>query len=787
MRSSNDNTLLLGGLFVLIVVIIALIVYYTRPRETKTPDQTSDTTELKVENLTFERTLNPDPSVGDGVSGYTIEPYGIEYDTGETQYKELSKNVTFTMNWTNAPGFDNVVKGFKIEHFVRKPTDTADPIASAYKQTLIRTTSNKRNDEKISISDFGDCSAKIVSNGSYSVIGQNSFKLYAVVKKNAATEVDWNTPATQDFVLLYNGVGEKVGEGASAAPPAPLKILKDQLSATMTMTKPETLKYTPARPDNTSSRAIIDKTTYNVTNNTANLNINGNGIYLTTVSDKGGKQYNFTYEDGQYLLDDLTKGVITTTNNRTKFTFEIIDKVGSTGYIRQVSTGNDESKKKYLSSDKDGKLKLYTQTDGGLTQDIFNGFKWTFNERISKMISYNDKTNMFGTTVCISGDDAFIGDPEYKHGNKTKAGRVTYYKRSKVGVWELKHNITAPMPGAYNKFGCSISASGDFVVIGNDGKNSNKGGAYVIKRSADGTFNQNSSAANLNMTEVTNNDRAGESVAIVGDTIVVGIPGRYNNRGAIRMYTRNTTSNNSWKLAFTNVEGMFLLGDDSSLSKFGAFVDISEDQQQIIVGAPEQNKNNKNNTGAAHIFKNTIDFRENPNQDGITKTTLEDANVANAKFGTHVSISGKNGMYNAVVGSGLSTVFVYKYASSSSGWLKARVSGLSTGDAADNMSNTITTGIIPDSVSISGDTIVIGHSTKDENTGEVTVVKKNGSDGSGPFWNKTQSISASIKEKGSKFGKSVHTDGDYIIIGEPLRKKTENGTDTNGSFYITAI
>ena len=52
---SSDNTLLLAGLFVLIVVIIALIVYYTRPGETKTSDQTSDPTKLTVENLTFER------------------------------------------------------------------------------------------------------------------------------------------------------------------------------------------------------------------------------------------------------------------------------------------------------------------------------------------------------------------------------------------------------------------------------------------------------------------------------------------------------------------------------------------------------------------------------------------------------------------------------------------------------------------------------------------------------------------------------------------------------------
>ena len=181
---SSDNTLLFVGLFVLIVVIIALIVYYTRPGETKTPDQTSDDTVLKVENLTFERTLNPDPSVGNGVSGYTIEPYGVEYATGATEYKELSKNVTFTMNWTNAPGFNKqVVQGFKIDHFVRtsvEQTDTTRP--TKVEQTLIKTqqTNSDTDKDNIIINDFGACRAKIVSNGDYSVVGQNSFALYAV-------------------------------------------------------------------------------------------------------------------------------------------------------------------------------------------------------------------------------------------------------------------------------------------------------------------------------------------------------------------------------------------------------------------------------------------------------------------------------------------------------------------------------------------------------------------------------------------------------------------------------
>ena len=276
MKSSNDNTPLLVGLFVLAAIIIALIVYYTRPGETKTSEQTSDTTtELTVENLTFERTLNPDPSVGNGngVSGYTIEPYGIEYATGATgdvQYKALSKNVTFTMNWTNSPGFTDVVKGFKIEHYVKPdPTDTVPTPESVKEQDLIKKTTAV-SPETISISDFGECSAKIVSDGDYLVIGQNSFKLYAVVQEVDKT-FDWGTSNTQKDVLLYDGTAE-------TTEPPELKISKDQLSVTLTMTSAETISYTPESITSTTTSTIIEKTAYKITNNAATLNIGKKGL-----------------------------------------------------------------------------------------------------------------------------------------------------------------------------------------------------------------------------------------------------------------------------------------------------------------------------------------------------------------------------------------------------------------------------------------------------------------------------------------------------------------------------
>jgi len=363
MKSSNDNTPLLVGLFVLAAIIIALIVYYTRPGETKTSEQTSDTTELTVENLTFSRTLNPDPSVSSGTSGYTIEPYGVEYLTGDAQYKELSKNVTFTMNWTNSPGFTGVVKGFKIKHYVKANGATSYPTNA--NQTPLKKT-DVSLPEKISISDFGVCSAKIVSDGSYLVIGQNSFKLYAVVQEVDKT-FDWDTLNTQKDVLLYDGTTE-------TPDPAELNISESQLSVTLTMTSAETISYTPETITSTTTSTIIDKTPYKITNNAASLNIERKGVYLTLIQGTEGKHFNFTYSDGQYLLDDLSKGAVTT--SRSKFKFEIVDKVGSVGKIRQVGQ-SDDSKSNFLSSD-GTTLKLYTKTDSELNPTRFAGFKWTF-------------------------------------------------------------------------------------------------------------------------------------------------------------------------------------------------------------------------------------------------------------------------------------------------------------------------------------------------------------------------------------------------------------------------
>jgi len=579
---SSDNTLLLAGLFVLIVVIIALIVYYTRQGETKTVEQTSDTTKLTVENLTFERTLNPDPSVGDGVSGYTIEPYGVEYTTGTADYTELSKNVTFTMKWTNAPGFNNVVKGFKIKHYV----GTTEKHEFQYNSEITDV-----DGESISFSDFGGCTVKLTSANwatQGNVIGQNKFKLFAV-----------RTDETADNIL-YDGTV------VTTFPPE-LKISEAQLSVTLSMTTPETATFKPEKEGGTTStRAVIFKTVYDISNEHTTLTKNDIGIYLETVENSNNKHFYFQYEDGKYLLEDLSKGVPTTTKPKLKV--EIVNKETGTliGEIKKV--GED----KYLSSPENGTLGLYATNDARITKKIFAGFKWTFNERISKSLmphgaadfEQRDTETMFGYAVCVFGDDAFVGQPggvdSSKVDDKDKGGRVHIYRRNTAGVWEFKKTITSLITGTNpvwgRHFGCSISISKDYAVIGEKFNTDFKGKVYILKRDADGNWETRTQVV-LSSTSIsdeqkqrypisiegtTKNELFGSSVAISDKFLVVGAPGApgFTLKGSIKLYKFIN------KTGAISVELRDKKEGKTAGERFGYAVDISGDR--VIVGAPHK-------------------------------------------------------------------------------------------------------------------------------------------------------------------------------------------------------
>ena len=134
---------------------------------------------------------------------------------------------------------------------------------------------------------------------------------------------------------------------------------------------------------------------------------------------------------------------------------------------------------------------------------------------------------------------------------------------------------------ANSQFGASVAISGDTVVVGPSGTPAS---AYVFQKPADGWSNMVQTA------ELTSSDAGsgfGTSVAISGDTIVVGANGK------AYVFVKPA---GGWK----NMTETAQLSDGLTGDCFGCFVAI--DYQTIVAGAPLAIVNGNQNQGAAYVF-----------------------------------------------------------------------------------------------------------------------------------------------------------------------------------------
>ena len=207
--------------FICVTLIIIALIYYVvkkfKERTSPSPSPSAQTDELSISDLKFTRTLNPDKSKSNSeseISGYTIEYAGIEYKT-------LSQNVTFTITWKNNIGFNNAVKGFKIEHFVK--SDNSFPDSANLTKNFTRDTT-----QTVVTSDFGVNNVKIVSDGNYSVIGDNTFKIHVIMNDDNDTTIK-----------LYDGVEQTDTDTHH------INVSEDELGATLEMTTPQSVTYIP--------------------------------------------------------------------------------------------------------------------------------------------------------------------------------------------------------------------------------------------------------------------------------------------------------------------------------------------------------------------------------------------------------------------------------------------------------------------------------------------------------------------------------------------------------------
>jgi hypothetical protein len=299
--------------------------------------------------------------------------------------------------------------------------------------------------------------------------------------------------------------------------------------------------------------------------------------------------------------------------------------------------------------------------------------------------------DLFGYSVAISSDTVVVGAYQDDDAG-TSSGSAYVFVRS-GGSWSQQAKLTADDAAADDLFGISVAISDDTTVIGAQ-YDDNSGSAYVFVRSG-GSWSQQ---AKLIASDAAAGDWFGGSVAINGDTVVVGAHGDDtwdNQSGSAYVFFR---SGGSWS------QQAKLTGGELSAAYdwFGGSVAINGDT--AVVGA-EGNDDAGSNSGSAYVF-----VRRSDGWSQQAKLTAGDA-AAGDSFGISVAISGDT----AVVGAykhNIWTGSVYVFDRSGGSW--SQQAKLTTGDAAAGAA-------FGYSVAISGDTAVVGAERNNYWTGSTYV------------------------------------------------------------------
>jgi FG-GAP repeat protein len=200
-----------------------------------------------------------------------------------------------------------------------------------------------------------------------------------------------------------------------------------------------------------------------------------------------------------------------------------------------------------------------------------------------KIISDSPETNArFGHEVSIEGDIAVIGEPLKDIDAILNAGIVHVYTRSN-GDWIKSATLMNPSPVSNDQFGRDVAICGDVICVGVPYKKDTvdgKGVVYVYTKPPSGWSGTLLSNATLKST-FPGNDDFGRSVSMSGDTVVVGAYGENSDSGGAYIFQKPI---GEWSGTLTENASLSASGLQSE-AEFGWSVDISGDT--VVIGSPQ--------------------------------------------------------------------------------------------------------------------------------------------------------------------------------------------------------
>lgn len=384
-------------------------------------------------------------------------------------------------------------------------------------------------------------------------------------------------------------------------------------------------------------------------------------------------------------------------------------------------------------------------------------------------------------------------------------GMMTPLSLQAALVFVEQPKLTASTLGHF--FGASVAIDGDTALVGaykDDNARWDAGAVYVFTRDpVTGTWSEQ---AKLTASDARIGDSFGYSVAINGDTAIIGAHGddypifetpwyddedffstSYTNSGSAYVFTRDPATG-TW-----SQQAKLIASDLGLYDHFGFSVSVNGDT--AIIGTPGKSNNAGGHSSlssfftyspiamapplprSGHYYGVAYIFTRNPTTGTWSeqaKLTASDA-ARNNEFGNAVSINGNTVLIGAPGnnngGLGLGAAYVFTRDPVNGTWSEQK---LMVSDTAHSKG-------LGNSVSIDGDTALIGARFGDNSVfsaGSAYIFIRNPTTNT---WNEQAKLTASDAASFDQFGSSVSIEGNTALIGASF---SEDAVYSAGSAYI---
>jgi hypothetical protein len=374
-----------------------------------------------------------------------------------------------------------------------------------------------------------------------------------------------------------------------------------------------------------------------------------------------------------------------------------------------------------------------------------------------------EEDDQFGYAVAIDGDTALVGAPDATVNGDTFQGAAYIFERS-MGSWVQTTKLTDAVFNEW-RFGYSVALEGDIALVGAPGVDSAidlGGAAYIFVRESGNNWVQYEKLTTPIREQYS---RFGYSVALDGDTALVGAPGKdsddNDDQGAAYVFIRE--SNSSWIQ-----QARLLALDGAEDDEFGYAVALDGDTALVGAYLADINVNN-DNQGAAYVFTQEGDIWSHQ-----MKLIATDGAVSDW-FGYSVALKGATALVGAYLADGdgnFNQGAVYIFTRTGNNWSQQAKVMATDGATDDRLGNAL---------ALDGNTALIGANLADVD-GKVDQGAVYVFTGSGSEWRQQAKLTAADGAEYDEFGRAVALHGNTALIGAPTADFS--GNEDQGKIYF---